>query len=312
MITVGFFTDLHLRGPRQTPVWRTDSFEADMLQKLKQMREKFEDKIDLWLFGGDFVNTPSVSIRSVNKAVNILEGLTIIGAFGQHDTYGHDPQSVEASTASILERTDGFFFNYNQSCWSMKWKDWSITVINHSDGAEDLISSDEVKNTDIVIAHAMVADERVPWEYLKVEDVKTPGVRLCCTGDYHLGYEGRVLDTGTLCINPGAISRNTITEAKRKPQIAIIKLEKEGGRTKVEYDYQEIPHRPPNEAFDLAKFDEAKEKNIRRGEYAKRLEEMDTTGISAWEKLFEAVDDTNIDPDVKEEAYQRCEKQAET
>jgi len=310
-----FFTDLHLR--RTPPRWRRDNYAEALLRKLEFIVDlaKTED-CDRVYFGGDFVDSPQVSIALVNQAVDTLSELTANGigftaAFGQHDEQGNIPKGIEASVTSLLYRIPnnnlppigidiGFAFN---DTMVLHYRDILLELI-HYRGDFYNPSDNTAIEIDMMLIHTMITPKAVPWPHILISDIPT-GASIVLSGDYHPGFPP-IFSNDTWFINPGAIARTTVADADKLPKVAIVDTDKLPNNPA---EYVEVECAPAHEAFDLEGAEAVKELDSERSQYTRMLQDMaESGGQKSWEAMLErAAREGEAGQDVIEEAKRRCE-----
>lgn len=314
------FTDLHLRGPRQTPRWRTGSLVDDLIDKLEAVAGMYEKaEPDLVTFGGDFVDSFSTSIQSVNLAIDAMDWLgrtELYCAWGQHDLLGHSPTTWVGSSASVLARCA----TTTERNWGEYYvggigdEEYTIGIVNHHHGVHEALTDGSLGNLEaqVVVVHAMIVPESVPWEHVLISDLQTDA-RVVLTGDYHPGFQP-VQFTNTKgeeawVVNPGAMARQAINDRDRVPQVSIVDITEDS----IAIEYLPIPCRPAEEAFRVEEFLQLQEEQAEHGKFADMLGEVTKDGVASWEKLFERMQadpDWNWKEEIIKEAYERCQTAA--
>ena len=317
------FTDLHLRGPRQTPRWRAGSMADDLIAKLEAVSEIYEEtKPYVVTFGGDFVDSFTTSLQSVNLAIDTMGWLWDISArwffcaWGQHDLLGHSPSTWIGSSASVLARCatttsknwDTFFRETTDG------EKYTIGIVNHHHEVHEALTDGSLADlgAQVVVVHAMIVPEPVLWEHVLISDLQTDA-RVVLTGDYHPGFQPVQFTNAkgeeAWVVNPGAMARQAINDRDRVPQVSIVDITEDS----IAIEYLPISCRPAEEAFRVEEFLQLQEEQADHGKFADMLGEVTKDGIASWEKLFERMQadpDWNWKEEIIKEAYERCQTAA--
>lgn len=316
------FTDLHLKGPKQTPRWRTGVMADDLLLKTSAILDVYKEyEPDIVTFGGDFVDTYTTSLWTVNQAVFNLRQMvkpdnphSFFAAWGQHDLIGHNPASWIGSTASLLSwaalTSDAPYTEFVLSDdGSTPETLHAIGILNYHPEVHQALTDGSLsdKAAEVLVAHAMIVPDPVLWDHALISDLKV-GAHLVLTGDYHPGFpHERFTNTNgedAWVVNPGAIARLSIDDKDRPPLVAIIDMTDDDFHFKYVY----LPCRPPDEAFNIEAYNEQTADAEEAGKFAELLSELTRDGVATWEMLFErARESGEFDPETIEEAYQRCQ-----
>jgi len=309
-VKILFFTDLHLR--QTPPRWRKDSFAAQLLLKLQWIVDyAIKQECDRVYFGGDFVDSPQASIALTNSAIELLDQLAtrqigFTAALGQHDEVGNHPDGIRGSVASLLYRTKTTGMpRYGAS------HDFVLTdtaVVHYREDEFDIPLFGEQGNHPaqthrFCVIHLPIVANPVPWPHILVTDIETDADIVFC-GDYHAGWEP-IEHEGTWFINPGAVARLSVGDARRQPKIAIIDTNK---LPECPAEYIDIPCNRPEDAFELISAQETKDRKDRHSRYTQILTELaEQESSENWELLLEqAAEDETIEDEVLQEARRRC------
>lgn len=229
-----------------SPQSRTDVYYESIGAKLYEIFEMARNvQANGILIAGDIVNSPGVGYDATRMLGQILlqSPCPIFTIAGQHDEWGHNPESLRRTPYGILDglgviqsvvNAPKFFRIGNTSVW--------ITGRNYdheADVASDYYDPQIASNTcepnnndnDIVIhlAHGTVLPVASPIydRYTVVSDIKT-STDVLCVGDYHTGIGVRRVDNNkkTFVVNPGALARVKATEEEigRTVQITLIEI----------------------------------------------------------------------------------------
>jgi len=227
MIRFGFYTDTHLSG--KTPKHRLDDFPATMTEKLKEVYATAEDAgCEFMAFGGDFFNTHRVFAYDViGDAMDVIcdSKLKTYCCVGEHDLYGHSPNTYKSSTLAFFVRR----------CPNMQilWEplDMGDIVLHAKHEWEDMHESfkrdvDQSK-LNVLICHELITNKRAMFTVINTSELPPNPFDIVVSGDLHDGYEPHEVDGSWFC-NPGSLARRTTADTRRFPQMAIIDIEKGG------------------------------------------------------------------------------------
>ncbi len=218
-----FATDFHFRSMR--PVARTDeSFFATQLGKLEQILRLSKD-VDLVIFGGDIFDRPDVGEEVQIKVMRMLgrfkrPPLTVVG---QHEVYGYEGSSIEKSALGVMLESGRL---QKLDCLHLDNPGIDLYGIHAYDKAVWNLPEEGGKR--IVVAHKMLTDRPIPnADCIPVSSVAAvTNAHLVLSGDIHFPHETE--ENGCLFVNPGSISRMSIADKDRIPQVAIITVEDDG------------------------------------------------------------------------------------
>ena len=222
-----FYTDSHLSG--RTPKHRLDDFPVTMTGKLKEAYQTAEDAgCDFVAFGGDFFNTHRIfNYDVIGDAMDIIceSKLKTYCCVGEHDLYGHSPNTYVSSTLAFFVRR----------CPNMHilWEPLDLgDVVLHAkheweDMREAMKRDVDESRLNILICHELITNKRAMFDVINTSELSPCPFDIVVSGDLHDGYESHEVD-GTWFCNPGSLARRTTADSSRWPQIAIIDIEKDG------------------------------------------------------------------------------------
>lgn len=242
-----FTTDIHFRATR--PISRLDSdYLGTILGKIEQIRQlAISLGVDLVLLGGDIFDRPdsphSVVIR-VNRAFSNFP-CPVETIIGNHDIYGYEGLTVEATALGSL-----FEMGNVKRLDARTIGDVSIYGMHAFDKEEwQVPPSDGVK---VLVVHKQLTDSPYPGGkcILLEEAAKLTNADLILSGDIHYPHHQQI--GRHLFVNPGSLSRGSIVEKDRAPQVAIINITAAG----ISVDYHTLHSKPPEQLFDLKAYSE--------------------------------------------------------
>ncbi|MDR7869959.1 MAG: metallophosphoesterase family protein [Tissierellaceae bacterium] len=236
-----FFTDSHIRGT--SPKNRKDDYVQTLENKMLEIVDIVNDKnIDFVLHGGDLFDRPDVSISITSRFSKILKKIQvpIYLISGNHDVYGHNPQTINRTMLGLLNELDILnLINEEEKIILHKGSiKVQLTGQPYIYNIDDKINKkyymledvDESVNYAIHIVHGMLLDKPfikgVPFTL--VDDIKDTKADITIAGHYHSGFNNITIE-GKHFINPGSIVRisNSLREIERRPKVIIIDLDDE-------------------------------------------------------------------------------------
>lgn len=239
-----YVTDIHFRATK--PVSRLDTdFFATIIRKIDEIGEMAQH-VDLVLMGGDIFDRPdtphSVVIR-VNRAFAKFP-VPIYTVIGNHDIYGYEGQTVDATAlGSLFEMGTVKRLDFLQAAPG-------IAIYGMHAFDKEVWEVPEGARTKILVSHKLITTIAIPnCQTFMVKDIATKtNVDLLLSGDIHFPH---VVETnGKLFVNPGSLSRLSIEDRERYPQVAIITIDEDG----IACDLKTLSTRPAEAIFDLKSY----------------------------------------------------------
>jgi len=234
-----FITDTHIRG--NTPKNRKDNFPETIETKLNEVKQIIRKyNIDYVLHGGDLFDRPDVSISIASNFSKILNsfGVPIYIISGNHDVYGHNPDTVSRSILGLLDALDvvrlireGEVIYLNKDGIKVQLTGQPYVYnIDHEGYRSNYIVDEISEEVDysIHMVHGMLLNrpfiEGIP--YTLIDDIKSTKADITLCGHYHSGF-GIIKVDDKYFVNPGSLVRitNSLSEINRIPKVAIIELE---------------------------------------------------------------------------------------
>ena len=233
-----FFTDSHIRGT--SPKNRKDDYVETLEKKFLEIVDIINNNnVDYVLHGGDLFDRPDVSIAITSRFSKILKKINVpfYIVSGNHDVYGHNPNTVNRTMLGLLSELDIFNVINEKERVYLDKDDIRVQISGqpYIYDIDDPVNRkyyvlEDVDNTvdySIHIVHGMLLDKPfikgVPFTL--VEDIKDTKADITIAGHYHSGFDKMVIDNKYF-INPGSIVRisNSLREMDRKPKVIIIDL----------------------------------------------------------------------------------------
>ena len=243
-LKIFFATDIHLRAIK--PISRKDDdFLSNIIQKIDQLRE-MSSAADMVILGGDIFDRPDASHGVVVKAINAFSKfkIPVHTIIGNHDVYGYQGQSMDKTAMGVLlesgviKKFDSMFIN-NVAIYGLHAYDKTIWKVPES------------QSTKVLVAHKMLTNQPFPGEscHLIRDVANDTNADVILSGDIH--YPHSVEVNGKLFINPGSLSRLSIADRDRQPQVAEISISDNG---EVTHGLHQISTRPVETLFDLLNY----------------------------------------------------------
>jgi DNA repair exonuclease SbcCD nuclease subunit len=239
-----FATDIHLRAIK--PISRLDvDFLGTIIGKIDQVREMSEN-FDIVVLGGDIFDRPDAAHSVVSRAINAFAKFKkpVYSIVGQHDIYGYQGQTLDRTAMGVLiesgviKKLDSVFMN-NVAIYGLHAYDTTVWEVPES------------VSTKVLVAHKLLTNNPFPGGVCHlISDVVTKtNANLILSGDIHYPHEVELNDR--VFINSGSLSRLSITDRDRFPQVAEITIEDTG---EINYNLRVLDSRPAETVFDLLNY----------------------------------------------------------
>lgn len=246
-----FATDLHFRASK--PISRLDTnFFATQLAKLDEVFQIAEDeKVDLVLLGGDIFDRPDVPHSVVIKVMRAFrrfkeKGITVYSIVGNHDVYGYTSSTEDASAIGELFEAGVI---KKLSVLTPAGSGVTLYAMHAYDDTRWRVPDDG--NIKILVAHKMLTNIAIPGaDTLLIKNVdKETNADIVLSGDIHTPH--MVKTDHCWFVNPGSLTRMSIADRDRQPQVAIVTIE---GSAEIECEFRSIGVRPAETVFDLTSY----------------------------------------------------------
>ncbi|TYQ13311.1 UNVERIFIED_CONTAM: DNA repair exonuclease SbcCD nuclease subunit [Acetivibrio alkalicellulosi] len=310
-----FFTDSHIRGTN--PKNRKDNFYETLKKKFFEIIEISNQlKVDYILHGGDWFDRPDISPSIVREFAIIIKKFAkpIYTIAGNHDVYGHNPETISRTMLGLLEGTGIIqLLNYNEEI-ILKKNGRIVQLMGNSYNYD--IDSEYFKKYYIVkkrkdvdyvvnIIHGMLLSK--PFfegiEYTLVSDLYHTEADITLAGHYHSGF-GIKKENDKYFINPGSIVRisNSLAEINRMPKVVYIELGE-----KIHLEEIELKCAlPGEEVLDREKIEISKDRNLKLHQFYKSVSSKNEyQKIDLLKIIDEIASNQEISREVKEEALRR-------
>ena len=279
--------DTHFRGT--SPRGRLDDFFSTSCAKLEEVvRLTEEHEVAALLHLGDFFDRPDLAPGVVREFAVILQKcrVPIYGVVGNHDVYGHNPESLPRTLLGLLEVLGGLtLLRRGDKVWLRGDVTVQLTgapfhyLIDSRSGEDYMVEKDAAADVAVHMAHGMLLEK--PWvqgmECTLIDRVAArTQADITLVGHYHLGYSRLPLEPvpGRYFVNPGALVRleASLSEMRRRPQVVLLELTAGGLPPRI----TGIPlacARPGEEVLDRAMLEAAAFREAQLSDFVQRIRE---------------------------------------
>lgn len=241
-----FCTDPHLRASR--PISRLDgNFLAVQLSKVDEIAQIAEaEKVDLVIWGGDIFDRPDVPHSVVVRTIRAFRKFRqpVYSVCGNHDCFGYNSSTEDAAAIGVLFES-GAVKKLNVltlpgvRVYGMHAYDDTRWVIPEGAGVG------------ILVAHKMLTNIPIPGsDCLLIKNVdQETNADIVLSGDIHTPHMVRTARKGWY-INPGSMTRMSIADRERQPQIAMVNI----NGSEIECEFRSLGVSPAETVFDLTSY----------------------------------------------------------
>lgn len=234
-----YFTDTHIRG--SNPKNRLDNFQDTLEKKFEEVVEISQrEEVDYVLHGGDLFDRPDTSVSIINRFARVLKKIEVPTYIisGNHDIYGHNPDTINRTMLGLLDTID--ILNVIDNEIVILEKDGVRVQLSgqpyifNIDGPDKLkyYSPREIDTSvdySIHMVHGMLLEKMFfeGVDYTLIDNIVDTKADIILSGHYHSGYNTLNIN-GKYFINPGSLVRitNSLSEMKRRPKVVIIEVSK--------------------------------------------------------------------------------------
>lgn len=311
-----FFTDSHIRGT--TPKNRKDNFYETLKNKFYEVGDISKQlRVDYILHGGDWFDRPDISPSIVREFAVIIKSFDkpIYTVAGNHDIYGHNPETVGRTMLGLLEGTgiinlidydDEVILEKDGIRVQLTGKSYNYDIDGENFRNYYIVKKREDVDYAINIVHGMLLLK--PFyegiQYTLLDDIKETQADITFAGHYHSGFGVREIDS-KYYINPGSIVRvsSSLTEIGRRPEVVYLKLDSDG----IHIEEIELKTaRPGDEVLDREKLEAAKDRNLKLHQFYQGIEASGKyKKIDISQIVEEIASNDELSREVKEEALRR-------
>ena len=194
--------DLHIRP--DTPLCRTDDFQAAMWSKLKFiffLCRKYEAPL---IIAGDIGHRSQWPNWLLERFIDLCQGVRIVACFGQHDLPAHNLEELPASGCGVLTAAGAI-----SSCGYGEIVHYGQEILDRREWL-------------LLVAHRMVIQGKNDWPGQQGDSAlsllkKYPQFKLILTGDNHRPFVEE--HNGRILVNPGSMMRMTSMQADHQPRV---------------------------------------------------------------------------------------------
>jgi DNA repair exonuclease SbcCD nuclease subunit len=288
--------DIHWR--LANPRARLDNYNDAMAEKI---REIFDIAAGYHaaaiLIPGDITDTPGLSLNAITELAALLDQspCPILAIAGQHDQWGHSPETLYRTPFGLLRRL-GYIqdVDNNEAWFSIGDRQIRISGRHYdtdADGGDNGYYNAPLTNSDTItihLAHGLVLESKPGFDIrcTTLTELKTDADVLC-VGDYHPGIGYRRIGR-SIIVNPGALGRLSagMLDMTRTVRVARIEVY-EDGEIKVEMIPLECA-RPGSEVLSREHIEQQLEREDRTGRF---LELLASQGESRFMETREIIED---------------------
>ncbi len=309
-----FLTDTHIRGT--TPSRRLDDFKETLLNKLEEVREiAIEEDVDYIIHGGDLFDRPDTAPSVVSDFIKVLKTYPkpIYIVAGNHDLYGHNPQTLSRTMLGILIASgivnlipEEPIFLKDQDDVVLQLSgmnfDYDIDLNDPENSAYQVVKCPEADYA-LHLVHGMLLDKPVfESGYTLIEELETEA-DITATGHYHLGF-GVQQYKNKYFVNPGSLVRASadIKEIKRRPQVAVIELNDE-----IKINLRKLKSaKPGKDVLDRSAIEEDKFREKKLAEFLRQIKASDDFQVFSINGILDKIaNNQGLSKDVIDEALNR-------
>lgn len=236
-----FMTDTHIRGTN--PRNRLDNFQETLAAKMNEVVDIADEYgVDIVLHGGDWFDRPDASPAIVRDFAVIIKRFNrpIYTVAGNHDVYGHNPQTLSRTMLGLLEGLDIIkLLDYEKKVFIEKdgirvqltGSSYNTEIDGEDSRRHYVAEKEEGTDCAINIVHGMLLERPLieGLKYTLIDDIADTGADITLAGHYHCGF-GIVNKGAKYFVNPGSLARITASKAdiSRMPQVTVIDIRKGG------------------------------------------------------------------------------------
>ena len=312
-----FLTDTHIRGT--APINRKDDFLKTLGKKLEEIIYLTKEKqVDFCLHGGDMFDRPDISPSIVRELGIILRQcpVPIYAIAGNHDIYGHNPETVHRTMLGLLDGLGIIRLLYPGQKVFLEKKGVKVQLTGqpfHYDLDRDegrkgyLVEKEPGVNYAIHLVHGLLLEKPLfpGIAYTLIENILATQADITLVGHYHRGFSKVIEMEDKFFVNPGSLVRleASLAEIKRKPQIALLDLNQEGIKIQLHGLSSTLPGSAVLDESQLSMRD-YREKKI--ADFVQGIKEVGEFKAFNIKEIMELIADREgLKPKVKEGAIQR-------
>lgn len=225
MIRFLFYTDIHLSGVN--PRHRVDDFPRSMLAKLREAYSIAEaEGCEFVTFGGDFFNSHRIfSYEVISDAMDVIcdSKLKTYACIGEHDLFGHSPNTYPSSTLAFMVKRCA---NFNILQAPLEVNGVVLHAKHEWENMQEAMKRPvDTAKLNVLICHELITNKKAMFDIIDTKTLQPCPYDVVVSGDLHDGYETHEVGNTLFC-NPGSLARRAINDLNRTPQVAVIEAEK--------------------------------------------------------------------------------------
>lgn len=313
-----FMTDTHIRGTN--PRNRLDDFYETLAAKMNEAVDIADEYgVDIVLHGGDWFDRPDASPAIVRDFAVIIKRFNrpIYTVAGNHDIYGHNPQTISRTMFGLLEGLDIIkLLDYNQKVFiekdGIRVQLTGSSYNTEIDGEDSrrcyVVKKEAGVDYAVNIVHGMLLDK--PFieglRYTLIDDLADTEADITLAGHYHSGF-GIVRRGTKYFVNPGSLARITASKAEieRMPEVAIVDIGKNGIEV---FPVMLKCALKGDEVLDRSAIEDAQERNLKLYGFFQQISANDEfRKVDIQSILQQIASSENVKAEVKNETIRRIE-----
>jgi len=225
MIRFLFYTDIHLSGVN--PRHRVDDFPRTMLEKLRETYAIAKEQgCQFVAFGGDFFNSHRIfSYEVISEAMDVIcdSHIKTYACIGEHDLFGHSPNTYPSSTLAFMVRRCA---NFRILMEPLEIEGVTLHSKHEWENMQEAMKRPvDTSKLNMLICHELITNKGAMFDVIDTASLSPCPYDIVLSGDLHDGYETHEVGNTLFC-NPGSLARRAISDMNRSPQVAVIEAEK--------------------------------------------------------------------------------------
>lgn len=311
-----YFTDTHIKGT--TPKNRTDNFYETLKNKFKEIKTICDETdADYVLHGGDWFDRPDVSPAIVKEFAAIVQnyGRPIFTIAGNHDIFGHNPDTIGRTMLGLLEGV-GILKLINHDEEIILEKEGVRVQLTGKPYRYDIDDKEKYreyyivkKRNDVDYAINMVHGMLLVKPFFEgihhtlIDQITETQADITLAGHYHSGF-GIIERNGKYFANPGSLVRvtNTLSEINRKPKVTVIELT-DGIKL---WERELSGAKPGEEVLDRQQLEYSQDRNLKIQQFYQNLVRTGKYERIDLNKIIEEIAaDQEVSREVKDETVKR-------
>lgn len=312
-----FLTDTHIRG--NTPINRKDDFLKNLREKLEEIIHLIKEKqVDFCLHGGDMFDRPDISPSIVRELGLILRQcpVPIYAIAGNHDVYGHNPETVHRTMLGLLDGLgiinllapgQKVFLEKGGIKVQLTGQPFHYDLDRDESRKGYLVEKENGVDYAIHLVHGLLLEKPLfpGVAYTLIENILSTQADITLVGHYHRGFSKVIQVENKFFINPGSLVRleASLAEIRRKPQIALLDLVREGATVQLHKLNSSLPG---SEVLDESQLSIREYREKKMADFVQGIKEVgEFKSFDIKEIMMMIAERSGLKPQVKEEAIGR-------